>query len=67
MFGIRSNSVEYVGLRLSQRAAKTESKVDDQLIPFAIEIGKVLVVIFGVLIILGNIFGIDTFTDIQDR
>ena len=45
-------SVEYVGLRLSQRAAKTESKVDDQLIPFAIEIGKVLVV-------LGNIFGID--------
>ena len=52
-------SVEYVGLRLSQRAAKTESKVDDQLIPFAIEIGKVLVVIFGVLIILGNIFGID--------
>ena len=52
-------SVEYVGLRLSQRAAKTESKVDDQLIPFAIEIAKVLVVIFGILIILGNIFGID--------
>lgn len=52
-------SVEYVGLRLAQKAAKTESKVDDQLIPFAIEIAKVLVVIFGVLIILGNIFGID--------
>ena len=52
-------SVEYVGLRLTHKATKTESKVDDQLIPFAIEIAKVLVVIFGVLIILGNIFGID--------
>ena len=41
--------MEYVGLRLAQKAAKTESKVDDQLIPFAIEIAKVLVVIFGVL------------------
>ena len=29
------------------------------MVPFAIEIGKVLVVIFGLLIILGNIFGID--------
>ena len=52
-------SVEYVGLRLSQKADKTKSKVDNQLVPFAIEIGKVLVVIFGLLIILGNIFGID--------
>tara|TARA_B100000575_G_scaffold292020_1_gene299368 strand:- start:1033 stop:2133 length:1101 start_codon:yes stop_codon:yes gene_type:complete len=52
-------SVEYVGLRLSQKADKTKSKVDNQLVPFAIEIGKVLVIIFGLLIILGNIFGID--------
>ena len=51
--------VDYVGVRLKYRAEKTESKVDDQLIPFAIEIGKVLVVIFGVLIILSNIFDVN--------
>jgi len=51
--------VDYVGVRLKHRAEKTESKVDDQLIPFAIEIGKVLVVIFGVLIILSNIFDVN--------
>lgn len=51
--------VDYVGLRLKHKAEKTESKVDDQLIPFAVEIGKVLVVIFGLLIILGNVFDVD--------
>ena len=38
---------------------KTESKVDDQLVPFAVEIGKVLIVIFGVLIVLSNVFDVD--------
>ena len=52
-------SVEYVGLRLSQRAAKTESKVDDQLIPFAIDIAKVLTIVFGVVMILGNVFDVN--------
>ena len=51
--------VDYVGLRLKNQAEKTESKVDDQIIPFAIEIAKVLVVIFGVLIVLGNVFNVD--------
>ena len=49
-------SVEYLGLRLQFRAEQTESKVDDQLIPFAIEIGKVLVVIFSIVVILANVF-----------
>ena len=49
-------AVEYLGLRLQLRAQQTESKVDDQLIPFAIEIGKVLVVIFAIVVILANVF-----------
>ena len=49
-------SVEYLGLRLKFRAEQTESKVDDQLIPFAIEIAKVLVFIFAVVVILANVF-----------
>ena len=51
--------VDYIGDRLKFKAQKTESKVDDQLIPFAIEIGKVLIVIFGVLILLSNVFSVD--------
>ena len=51
--------VDYIGDRLKFKAKKTESKVDDQLIPFAIEIGKVLVVIFGALILLSNVFNVD--------
>ena len=51
--------VDYVGLRLKYKAEKTESKVDDQLVPFAVEIGKVLIVIFGVLIVLSNVFDVD--------
>jgi MscS family membrane protein len=51
--------VDYIGDRLKFKAEKTESKVDDQLIPFAIEIGKVLVVIFGALILLSNVFNVD--------
>ena len=49
-------SVEYLGARLKFRAEQTESKVDDQLIPFAIEIVKVLVVIFAIVFILANVF-----------
>jgi MscS family membrane protein len=52
-------SIDYVGLRLLHKAEKTESKVDDQLIPFAIEIAKVLIVVFGVLIVLANVFDTD--------
>ncbi len=49
-------AVEYIGIRLKIKAEKTESKVDDQLIPFVIEIGKVLVFIFAVVVILANVF-----------
>ena len=49
-------SVEYIGVRLIFRAEQTDSKVDDQLIPFAIEIGKVLVIIFAIVVILANVF-----------
>jgi MscS family membrane protein len=51
--------IDYIGLILKQRAAETENKMDDQLIPFAIEIGRILVVIFALFFILGNIFDIN--------
>lgn len=51
--------IDYIGLILKQRAAETENKMDDQLIPFAIEIGRILVVIFALFFILGNVFDIN--------
>ncbi len=51
--------VDYFGLILINRADATESKMDDMLIPFAKESGKILVYIIAALILLGNIFNID--------
>ena len=51
--------IDYIGLILKHRAAETENKMDDQLIPFAIEIGRILVVIFALFFILGNVFDIN--------
>lgn len=51
--------VEYFGLILKNRAGQTDSKMDDQLVPFALEIGKITVFIIGFFIILGKIFEVD--------
>jgi len=53
------SSVEFIGVRLKDKAAQTESKVDDGLIPFAIDLTKVLVYIFALVIILGNVFNVN--------
>ena len=52
-------SVEFIGIRLKDKAAQTESKVDDGLIPFAIDLTKVIVIIFALVIILGNVFNVN--------
>jgi MscS family membrane protein len=52
-------SVDFVGIKLKDKAAQTESKVDDGLIPFAIDLTKVVIIIFALVIILGNVFGVN--------
>ena len=52
-------SIEFIGIRLKEKAAQTESKVDDGLIPFAIDLTKVIVVVFALVIILGNVFNVN--------
>lgn len=60
-------SIAWIGLRIVDffkiilmiRAAKTESKSDDQLIPFFVEILKILVVTFASFIGLSSVFGVD--------
>ena len=59
IFWIVNRSIDFVGYRLKEKASKTESKVDDQLIPFAIDIAKVLTIVLGFIMILGNVFNVN--------
>jgi MscS family membrane protein len=51
--------IDFAGLILLKRAELTENKMDDQLIPFIVEIGKIFIYIFGIFIIMGNIFNVN--------
>ena len=59
IFWILLKMIDYVGLILFARAEKTENKMDDQLIPFIIEIAKILTYIFALFIIMGNVFDVN--------
>jgi MscS family membrane protein len=50
---------QFLGHLLMARAELTESKADDQVIPFMIEILKILIVTFGIFFILGAVFKVD--------
>jgi len=51
--------VEYFAFILKERAKLTESKMDDQLVPFAFEIGRISIFIIGFFLILSKIFDVD--------
>ena len=53
---------DYLGLIFSHRATQTDSKLDDQLIPFLVDLIKVIVVVVGVFIILSDVFEINIAT-----
>ena len=59
IFWTVNRSIDFVGYKLKNKALETESKVDDQLIPFAIDIAKVLTIVLGVVMILGNVFDVN--------
>ena len=47
------------GQILKSRAEKTESKLDDQLIPFAIDSIKIITIILGFFLIIGSVFNVN--------
>ncbi|WP_205500628.1 mechanosensitive ion channel family protein [Rufibacter psychrotolerans] len=51
--------VDFFGLIFSKRAAKTLSKLDDQLVPFFVDFSKVIIVIIGFFVILGTVFKVN--------
>ena len=59
VFRVILRFVHIVGEILVQRAAATDNKMDDQIVPFAIEIIKVLVVVLGGLTIMSSVFDVN--------
>ena len=59
LFWVITRSIDFVGYKLKIKSLKTESKVDDQLIPFAIDLAKVIVIVLAFVIILGDVFEVD--------
>jgi MscS family membrane protein len=51
--------ISLIGEILIEKAAKTETKQDDQLIPFVIEVVKILMVIMIILIVLSSVFNLN--------
>lgn len=48
--------IDFVGLILLARAARDENSTNDQLIPFAMDVIKVIVATLGIFLILGTVF-----------
>ena len=59
VFWIILRSIDFVGYKLKNKALETESKVDDQLIPFAIDLAKVISIVLGLVMILGDVFEVN--------
>jgi MscS family membrane protein len=59
IFRISLRLIDYIGLILLKRAEETENKMDDQLIPFVLEIIKFVAYVFAIFIILGSVLGVN--------
>lgn len=51
--------VDYFGIVFKNKAAATENRMDDQLVPFVIEAGKITVYIILFFVLLSQIFDVD--------
>lgn len=54
--------IDFIALVLAYKASLTESKSDDQLVPFVRELFKILAIIVGVFVVLGMVFEINVLT-----
>ncbi|MDX5417738.1 MAG: mechanosensitive ion channel family protein [Hymenobacteraceae bacterium] len=51
--------VDFIGMIFQNRASRTASKLDDQLVPFFKDFMKVMIYIFAFLIVLGSVFNVN--------
>jgi MscS family membrane protein len=50
---------DFLGVIMLARAEKADNKYSGQIIPFFIDFIKVIVIIFGILVLLGSVFGVN--------
>jgi MscS family membrane protein len=54
--------IDFIALVFSYRASLTDSKADDQLVPFVRELSKIIAIIIGIFVLLGMVFEINVLT-----
>ena len=62
VFWIGLRIIDFVAHVFSYRASLTESKSDDQMVPFAKELGKIVTIIIGVFVVMGAVFNLNVAT-----
>lgn len=59
IFWVIVRAIDFIGMVLIARARRSESRMDDQLVPFAKEAIKVIVAAIGFFIMVGIVFSLD--------
>lgn len=61
-FRIVLRIIDFIAHIFLYRASLTESKSDDQMVPFVKELSKIVTIIFGVFVVLGSVFNLNVAT-----
>lgn len=62
LFWIALRIIDFVAYVFLYKASLTESKSDDQMVPFVKELSKIITIIFGVFVVLGAVFNLNVAT-----
>jgi MscS family membrane protein len=62
LFWIALRIIDFVAHVYMHKASLTESKSDDQMVPFVKELLKILTIIFGVFVVMGAVFSLNVAT-----
>jgi MscS family membrane protein len=62
VFWIGLRMIDFMAHVFLHRALLTESKSDNQMIPFAKELGKILTIIIGIFVVMGAVFNLNVAT-----
>lgn len=62
VFRILLRTIDFIAYVFSYRARLTESKTDDQMVPFLRELSKIIAIILGVFVVMGAVFNMNVAT-----
>jgi MscS family membrane protein len=61
-FRIILRTIDFISHVFAYRASLTESKTDDQMVPFLRELSKIIVIVLGVFVVMGVVFNLNVAT-----